>query len=415
MKSAEIKVFPKQSKSKEGQNLTNILIKSLPVKARRAGKAVELSDPANRGFRVRCTKRGKITFVYRFTHPETKKLRRVFLGSYPTISLVEARTKYQTLANSRYQGLDPKQIEVARIEKERGELATTERDTTVKDLIGDYLKAKTKLRSIKETQRLLYKHLVPKYENVPAREITRANIRAILQPLTGASSHNACLAAIRGMYGWALEEEYPVDNPLVTSPTTRIKQKKVEPRSRTLNESELADLITKRIPKLPIQYAQLIEFIFRTAVRVGEATDLPWREIFLDIGEWRIPATRTKNGKPHVVYLAPQVIEILKQQPKGKWVWPNDSTHHKHARKDMVQKLVSNLRQGMERFTIHDARRAFSSWVGMKGYPPEVNDRCLNHVQQSIRTVYNTYRYDEQAKQCWIDWNNYLDGLTDTS
>jgi len=48
-------------------------------------------------------------------------------------------------------------------------------------------------------------------------------------------------------------------------------------------------------------------------VRPGELRQAEWTEFDLDKAEWRIPASRMKAGKPHIVPLSRQAVEILRE------------------------------------------------------------------------------------------------------
>ncbi|WP_297927626.1 integrase arm-type DNA-binding domain-containing protein, partial [Metallibacterium sp.] len=63
-------------------------------------------------------------------------------------------------------------------------------------------------------------------------------------------------------------------------------------------------------------------------VRPGELRKAEWREFDLDTGEWRIPAARMKARAPHVVPLARQSLEILRELAPltsgGHYVFPGN-------------------------------------------------------------------------------------------
>ena len=49
---------------------------------------------------------------------------------------------------------------------------------------------------------------------------------------------------------------------------------------------------------------------------------LTWDEIDLASRIWTLPASRTKNGKPHIVYLSKEAIALLMRVPTlGKFVF----------------------------------------------------------------------------------------------
>lgn len=53
------------------------------------------------------------------------------------------------------------------------------------------------------------------------------------------------------------------------------------------------------------------ELLLLTFVRKSELTQATWKEIDLDLGEWRIPSERMKAKTPHLVPLSAQAIECF--------------------------------------------------------------------------------------------------------
>jgi integrase len=62
-------------------------------------------------------------------------------------------------------------------------------------------------------------------------------------------------------------------------------------------------------------------FLLYTFQRVGEIRGATWEEIDFDAALWRIPEHRMKNRRAHIVPLARQVLELLKELS----FWTGDS------------------------------------------------------------------------------------------
>ena len=54
-----------------------------------------------------------------------------------------------------------------------------------------------------------------------------------------------------------------------------------------------------------------ISFTALTAVRSGEARGATWGEVDLEVGEWRVPASRMKAGAEHRVPLSAAAVGVL--------------------------------------------------------------------------------------------------------
>ena len=101
-----------------------------------------LSDTGeNRGLRIACGKTGRKTFTYRYRSPESGgKLVQIKLGTFPDMSLEQARIKLREMKAIRERGICPK-ADLERQEQERRKLLKTERvnSITLKDVIDHYL------------------------------------------------------------------------------------------------------------------------------------------------------------------------------------------------------------------------------------------------------------------------------------
>jgi integrase len=59
-----------------------------------------------------------------------------------------------------------------------------------------------------------------------------------------------------------------------------------------------------------------LEALILTAARSGEIRMARWPELDLKAGLWSIPAERMKMGRPHIVPLSPQAIDVFKRAAK---------------------------------------------------------------------------------------------------
>ena len=59
-----------------------------------------------------------------------------------------------------------------------------------------------------------------------------------------------------------------------------------------------------------------LEALILTAARSGEIRMARWPELDLEAGQWSIPAARMKMGRPHIVPLSPQAVDVFKRAAK---------------------------------------------------------------------------------------------------
>ncbi len=393
-------------------------------------KEYEVRDSGSPGLRLRVSPKGRLTWFYRYASPETGKTVKLTLGQYIKtkpgepqrgMSLSEARIVWADLKSELLKRKDPKQ-ELARKKKEtaaarvKEDQAAERNNLSVATLVNAYIDAQsTKKKSWKEEQRILNKFLVARHGNVSVYNLTRGQVREVLAPLREEGKNvqaNRLLAAIRGMFNWALAEDWPNEaHPIPFNPCAGLKAEKEKPRDRSLNNPELRKLL-KNLPKLADpQTSDFLLFVLATGCRIGEAASMEHAHLFGD--RWRLPTS--KNGKEHTIFLSDFAQEILKRRPTSKgFVWPSDNTTSGYIRKSGISNnlivIMDDLK--IDKFTPHDLRRTLASWLGSNEVQERIHDRMLNHTTGGIRQVYNVASYDKPAREWWQKWGQHLQALS---
>jgi integrase len=62
---------------------------------------------------------------------------------------------------------------------------------------------------------------------------------------------------------------------------------------------------------MPEPYASFVKSLMLTGQRLREVAGMQWAEVDLDKAQWIIPVARTKNGRDHLVPLAPSMVALL--------------------------------------------------------------------------------------------------------
>src|SRR5262249_24529197 len=92
-------------------------------------------------------------------------------------------------------------------------------------------------------------------------------------------------------------------------------------RDRGLADDELTRII-RAARKIDGPYGGIVELLALTGQRREEVAQLTWDELDLASQTWTLPASRTKNGKPHIVHLSKGAVAVLMRIPKlGKFVF----------------------------------------------------------------------------------------------
>lgn len=193
-------------------------------------------------------------------------------------------------------------------------------------------------------------------------------------------------------------------------------------RKRALTDAELAKFL-KWLPHSP--YSRLVResmmLVLLTGCRSGEIVAARWRDVDLERGVWTI--RETKNGAPNDVMLCQQAIELLGYRKGIDKVFLFPSTR---AGQHVAQKalgLAQYTARHMEPesgakdpievpWTVHDLRRTVATGLARLGCPRVVQDRILNHVDNSVAAIYDRHSDDTEARTWLQKWADHMDALT---
>lgn len=159
---------------------------------------------------------------------------------------------------------------------------------------------------------------------------------------------------------------------------------------------------------------QLAPLVF---VRPGELRQAEWTEIDLDTADWTIPAERMKTRQPHLVPLSAQAIAILREAQAltgaGKYVFPSHRSNSRPMSNNAV--LAALRRMGYEKGTMTGhgframARTILEEVLQVR---PEIIEHQLVHaVRDPLGRAYNRTTYLSERQKMMQLWADYLDNL----
>ena len=164
-----------------------------------------------------------------------------------------------------------------------------------------------------------------------------------------------------------------------------------------------------------VQKQLAMEFMLLTFTRTKELRLARWEEFNWDEGLWYIPGERMKMGKPHIVPLSKQSLEILIKlkhlNGHREWVFPG----HQDPRKPMSDGALMMVLDRMGYRGIHTGHgfRALAMTTIMEklGYSYEIPDIQLAHAKAGdVRRAYDRTTFLQQRIKMMQDWANYLEG-----
>jgi integrase len=366
------------------------------------------------GLAIEVLPSGKLSWIYRFR--TEGKPGKVAIGRYPIMSLKQARQKRDELAQVVAQGRSPAR------EKQLAKTALAE-DTTVYDFGERYFKeiVQRDCKDARPNRRYLDREIYPTIGQKAIRDVTVADVERLVfrkrdggQPASAGQIRNL----LKRMFDYALARGVVTVNPAASIPMRYITQ--ARPRTRALSPQEIRIYLhTLYGANIRRQFKLALHIILLTLVRKGEMGFARWEHVDFDAREWHIPPENSKTGKPHIVYMSLQAIELfrgLKELASGSpWVLPGRSSIHKPFAANALNKALENIHFEIPPFTIHDMRRTGSTLLHEKGFPSDVVEKALNHTIGGVRGVYNRAEYAEQRKKMLQFWGDYIEGIATES
>jgi integrase len=362
---------------------------------------IDYFDAKPPGVGLRVSNKGRKTWFVMYR--SGGRLRRLTLGTYPALTLADARDQATAAKHTVAKGEDPA------LQKQSARTAPT-----VADLATQYLDryAKHHKKSWRDDARLLNREVLPEWGRRKAHDITRRDVLALLDGIVERGSPiqaNRILALIRVMFNWTISRDVLEHNPCyqVKAPS------KESQRDRVLTEEEIR-LVWGACAQLDAVLAAYFQIRLLTAQRGGEIRLMHWEDVDLDTGWWTIPAHIAKNGLAHRVPLSNPAQSILRAlrsiTGSTTWVFPSPRR---------LEKPIVNVRKPALRvralskvdFIPHDLRRTAASHMTGMGIPRLVVSKILNHAEMGVTKVYDRHSYDAEKREALEVWGQKVMAL----
>lgn len=154
-------------------------------------------------------------------------------------------------------------------------------------------------------------------------------------------------------------------------------------------------------------------------VRPGELRKAEWTEFNFVTSEWRIPAPKMKMKATHIVPLATQAITILQElyslTGDAKFVFPSIRSNTRPISDNAVLSALRRLGYSKEEMTGHGFRSMASTILNEQGWNRDAIERQLAHAERNnIRAAYNYAEYLPERRKMMQHWADYLDSLVYT-
>ncbi len=334
-------------------------------------------------------------------------------GSFPEVSLAQARSKKRDARELLAKDIDPQEH---RDEQKRTN--SIAHANTLKHIASKWLDVKKTTVSkghAEDTWRSLELHIFPDLGNTPIYKISAVKTIDTIQSIAAKGSLETVkrlCQRLNEIMIYAVNAGIIDSNPLAG--ISKAFQNPIKKHLPTLKPDALP-LFMSTLSKASIKLTTrcLIEWQLHTMVRPSEAAGSRWEEIDLDNRVWSIPANRMKSKKPHIVPLTEQAISLLELikpiSSKSEFIFPSDRNPRKHTNSQTANTAIK--RMGFDKQLVaHGLRSIASTVLNEEGFDPDIIEAALAHTgKNEVRNAYNRTDYLNRRKPVMAWWSEYID------
>ncbi len=387
--------------------LTNTEVKQAKPK----DKVYSLSDGG--GLQLRVKTNGSKLWLFDYYRPYTKKRTSLSFGSFPSVTIAEARAKRAQAKSLLAKNIDPKE------HREEAERSSKEaHSNTLEHIAAQWLEVKkTKVSKdhAEDSWRSLELHIFPTIGQLPIHKVTAPKAIDTLNPVAAKGSLETVKRLsqrLNEIMVYAVNIGLLEANPL--SGIGKAFKAPVKQHLPTLKPEQLPTLMkTLSIASIKLTTRCLIEWQLQTMVRPNEAAGTRWAEIDFENNLWVIPAERMKKKKPHTVPLSPQCINLLETMKtissKSEFVFPSDRNLKTHTNSQTANTALK--RMGFDKQLVaHGLRALASTTLNEQGFDSDIIEAALAHVgDNEVRNAYNRAEYIQRRIPLMNWWSDHID------
>jgi integrase len=309
---------------------------------------------------------------------------RIRIGSYPQVSIDEARQIAQKHIGDIANGRNPHQAKHAKTKA-----------PTLEELFNYWLNSYAKIhkKTWKEDIRVF-----DKYCDAIKRKrlslLTKTDIVQWHQNIGKRHGHyqaNRAFQLVRSLFRVSDEIGYTGGNPCQK---VRLFQEKS--RERFLMPNELKMFHDAVMQEPPLWRDFLFVLLF-TGQRKRNVCQMQWKDVDLSRGLWYVAGETVKNGDPLVVVLSTNALAILNERfnasdRNAEWVFPSERTSGSVVDAKKAWERVRE-RSGLTDVRMHDLRRTLGSWQALTGTSLQIIGKSLGHKSMKATEVYARLTY----------------------
>jgi len=345
---------------------------------------------------------------YRFNNREST----LTIGSYPEISLAQARRARDEARIQLYNNIDPNAVKNERLQQ-------LDESTLFKVLAMEWMedrKAVIKEATYLRDLSVFEKDLFPDLGDMPIDQIKGKDVLACAKKIEARGAQEMAKRSIPlagRIFRFAIRKGI-IENDPTPHLGEALKPRKVKNMAR-IDISEFPALLERmdRYHGSPIIRSAL-QLMTLTFVRTAELRMMEWNEIDYNNCLWRIPTHKMKMAQPHIVPLSRQALELLEGlKPltgNKQYVFYNYSTAKPISSNALLCAIRTMGYNG--KMTGHGFRGLASTTLHEQGYMHDAIEIQLAHkVGNAVSQAYNHAQHLDYRIKMMQEWSDFIDGL----
>ncbi len=357
--------------------------------------------------------------LWRFDYRFDDKRKLLALGSYPAVTLAEARARREDAKKLLGNGVDPGEIKKA--QKQTGKnLRENTFEVVAREWHGKFSERWTKSHSEK-IMGYLSRDVFAWLGDKLVSEIKPPDILAALRRVESRGALDTA-HRIRTICGQVLR--YAVATGRAERDSTADLRGALPPVNKehyaAITDPQQVSGLLRAIDGYQGTFVvkcalQLLPLIF---LRPGELRQMEWAEVDLENAQWNLPADKMKMKQPHIVPLSKQAFAILEDlKPltgSGKYVFPSLRTNSRPMSDNTINASLRRLGYDTRKeMTAHGFRAMARTILDevLQVRPDFIEHQLAHAVRDPNGRAYNRTAHLAERRKMMQQWADYLDGL----
>ena len=269
----------------------------------------------------------------------------------------------------------------------------------------------------KNFTRYLERDVSPDIGSMPIREVNSAQVLAILRKVEARGSLSAAAAGrsyIGQVFRYAIATgKADIDPTFALRGALETREVQHHPPLERADLPAFFKALSADGASRPTGIAiRLMAYVFSRTIELRAAS---WGEFDLGRVEWRIPASRMKMGRPHVVPLPDQAVALLRELQTitghQQWLFPNTRRPKTYMGGTTINRVIERM-GFLDRFTAHGFRATASTLLHEAGFDSRLIEMQLAHQDRNkSRASYDHSARLPERRQMMQAWADMLDEM----